>query len=486
MVTAGIYVRISNDRKGAGLGVERQEAACRELADRLGWTVAAVYADNDLSAYSGKPRPAYRALLESVRSGEIEGVITWHNDRLVRRVRDLEELIELAESRHFKIQTVDAGDYNLATPTGRMLARQLVNLAMYEVEHGRNRMRSAKAQAAAAGKWRGGRRPFGYESDGITVRPSEAAALDRAAREIVNGRSLNAIAREMNAAGLRTSGSWAHGCEPPCGKKRATQCPDRTESRKKFNGTNLRRLLQRPRNAGLLEANGEVIGKAQWPAIIPEDIWRAAVATLADPGRRTSTGSERRWLGSGLYACGTCGAGLYVSSGSGRRRAYRCPNSAHVTRDQAAVDEYVRGIISGVLSRPDAADMLREPDDGSTDALRAAQESLRARLAVFEADYAAGDINGRQLADATARVQADLDKVDAELAAKMRGTALGELADAPNPGEAFLAASLDRQRAILDALATVTIHPGRRGRPAGWRPGEPYVDLDSVIVAPRM
>lgn len=461
MVTAGIYVRISRDREGAGLGVDRQESDCRELAHRLGWTVAAVYSDNDLSAYSGKTRPGYRQMLGDAATGTIDGIIAWHSDRLHRRVSELEEFVTLCESRGIAVQTVRSGSVDLTTASGRMVARMLGAASQHEIDHARERMKRAKAQAAAAGKWRGGRRPFGYEHDGVTVRPAEAAALDRAARDIIAGRSLNAIARELNSAGLTTT------------------------SGKAFDGTNLRRLLQRPRNAGLIEERGEVIGKAQWPAIIPEDIWRAAIATLADPGRRTSTGSERRWLGSGLYACGTCGAGLYVSSGSGRRRAYRCPNSAHVTRDQAAVDEYVRGIISGVLSRPDAADMLREPDDGSTDALRAAQESLRARLAVFEADYAAGDINGRQLADATARVQAELDKVDAELAAKMRGTALGELADAPNPGEAFLAASLDRQRAILDALATVTIHPGRKGRPAGWQPGQPYVDLDSVIVAPR-
>lgn len=336
MVTAGIYVRISRDREGEGMGVDRQESDCRELADRLGWTVAAVYSDNDLSAYSGKPRPGYRALIESVQAGDLGGVIAWHNDRLVRRVLDLEELIALAESHRFEIQTVKAGDYNLATPTGRMIARQLVNLATYEIEHGRDRMKSAKAQAAAAGKWRGGRRPFGYEDDGMTVRPSEAAALENAARGIIAGRSLNALAREMNESGLRTAGTWAHGCDGNCGRKRANQCPDRRESRKSFDGTNLRRLIQRPRNAGLIEERGEVIGTAQWPAIIPEDIWRAAVATLADPGRRTSPGSERRWLGSGLYTCGTCGAGLFVASGAGRRRSYRCPNNAHVTRDGAA------------------------------------------------------------------------------------------------------------------------------------------------------
>ncbi len=68
-----IYCRISNDETGAGLGVERQEQDCRELAARLGWTVVETFADNDLLAYSGKPRPRYRAMLDGIRAGRVRG-----------------------------------------------------------------------------------------------------------------------------------------------------------------------------------------------------------------------------------------------------------------------------------------------------------------------------------------------------------------------------------------------------------------------------
>jgi DNA invertase Pin-like site-specific DNA recombinase len=57
--TAVIYTRISKDRTGAGLGVERRTEDCRELADRLGLTVADVLTDNDMSAYKRKKRPGY-------------------------------------------------------------------------------------------------------------------------------------------------------------------------------------------------------------------------------------------------------------------------------------------------------------------------------------------------------------------------------------------------------------------------------------------
>ncbi|MEU6424774.1 recombinase family protein [Microbispora sp. NPDC046973] len=53
----------SQDRAGAGLGVARQEADCRVLAERRGRQVVDVYSDNDVSAYSGSPRPSWQRLL---------------------------------------------------------------------------------------------------------------------------------------------------------------------------------------------------------------------------------------------------------------------------------------------------------------------------------------------------------------------------------------------------------------------------------------
>ncbi|MCW2678806.1 MAG: invertase Pin, partial [Frankiales bacterium] len=68
-------MRISDDRTGDALGVERQEQDCRALAKRKGWTVSKVYRENDTSAFSRRKvklpdgstalrviRPAFREL----------------------------------------------------------------------------------------------------------------------------------------------------------------------------------------------------------------------------------------------------------------------------------------------------------------------------------------------------------------------------------------------------------------------------------------
>lgn len=93
-----IYCRISLDATGEELGVTRQLEDCKALVASLGWEVLEVYVDNDISASSGKIRPQYRAMLSAIKAGEIQAVIAWHPDRLYRKLRDLEELIEVAES----------------------------------------------------------------------------------------------------------------------------------------------------------------------------------------------------------------------------------------------------------------------------------------------------------------------------------------------------------------------------------------------------
>lgn len=463
---AALYARISRDRVGAGLGVERQEADCRDLAARLGWTVAEVFADNDLSAYSGKPRPRYRAMLDGLRTGRVNAVLAWHTDRLHRSPVELEDYITASEAADAPTHTVRAGPLDLATPSGRMIARQLGAVARYEVEHMIERQQAAKAQAAAAGLYRGGRRPYGYARDGVTVEPAEAAVIADATARVLAGESLHAVTRDLNARGIRTStgATW----KAPA----------------------LRDVLLRARNAGLIERNGEVLGDAQWPAIVDRDTWHAVRALLTAPGRRPESRSE--WLGSGLYRCGLCDGPMRIS-GYHRVPVYRCtPGSdgsvpagergRHVTRVAAPVDELVTALVLGRLSQPDARLLLRA-DAPAADlaALHARADGLRARLDELAGLFAAGTVDARQLATGTASLRERLAEVEGELAEAVAGSPLAGFADAEVVVDAWAAAPVPRRRGVVDALMTVSLRPAPRGR----RPGGGYFDPTSVEITWR-
>jgi site-specific DNA recombinase len=460
---AAIYARISSDRTGAGLGVERQEEECRTLAERLGLTVVEVYTDNDVSAYSGKPRPGYRALLAAIRAGQVDAVLVWHTDRLHRSMAELLDYIAACQTRDVPTHSVTSGPLDLSTPSGKMTAKIAAAVAEQEIEHMIERKRAARVQAAAAGKWPGGRRPFGYEADGVTVNQAEADAIRWAASQLLAGMSLNAIVAKMNDRGLRTS------------------------TGKVWRPTELRRSLIRPRNAGLMVHNGEVVGRAEWPAILDDDTWRGVCAVLGDPARRTNTTVARRWLLSGLALCGVCGDPVRsFSAGTSRGRTtkpvYTCRTGKHIVRDAAELDAYVEAVIIERLSQADARDLLAPDQRGDGDGLYLRDAALRARLDELGRLYGEGTIDARQLAEATATIRHQREQITAELVAASRGSVLAGVADAADPATAWAGLDLSRKRAIVDTLIEVVILPAKRGRRPGWQPGNSYFDPATVRV----
>jgi hypothetical protein len=104
---AAVYILFSHDATGPRAGVTRQLEDCEALADRLGWEVTHRYGDDDLSAYSGRTRPGFEAMLKAMADSEFGAVICWHPDRLFRSMKDLERLIDIATGRGVELRTVN-------------------------------------------------------------------------------------------------------------------------------------------------------------------------------------------------------------------------------------------------------------------------------------------------------------------------------------------------------------------------------------------
>lgn len=472
--TLGVmYARISEDREGAGLGVERQLEDQCALFGQLGLRLAGVYADNDLSAFTGKPRPDYLAMLADLDAGRARVVTAWHTDRLHRTPKELETYIDLAERRGIVTHSVKAGPLDLATPSGRAVARTLCAWARFESEHKGERVRAARRQATEQGRWQGGCRPFGFEPDGTTIRPAEAAAIAGASEAIVAGASLRAVVRELNEAGHRTA--WG----------------------REWTTVGARDMLRRPRNAGLTSYGIETF-PAAWPAIVPEATWRAVVSILSDPGRRTNnTGSNKvKWLGSGLYVCGVCGQpALRVSQTGGKYQpAYRCKardntrQSGHVTRAAPALDDYVERIIVARLQRPDATSLFTAPTgtDLDTSALHTEAAAIGQRLTDLSGAFAEGAITLAQLRTGTGKLRDRLTEIDDTLAAAAKVNPLIGLAGQPNIADIWYGTTRDRsggldlgrRRAVLAKLLTVTVLPTSKGR----RPDGSYFDPTGIHI----
>lgn len=455
---AAIYCRISDDREGAGLGVERQEKDCRKLAADLGWDVAAVYVDNDLSAYNRrKPRKGYLSLLADVEARTVTGLVAWHNDRLHRSSRELEDFIDVVEASGAAIQTVKAGRYDLTTPAGRLNARLIGAVAQYESEQKAVRNRAKALQLADAGQLgNGGPRPFGYQADRITIRDDEANLLREAYRDVLAGKGLATICKDWHARGVKTTQGrdWSPQTLKPC--------------------------LLRARNMGWREHKGRLAAVAVWDPIVDEETWRQAKAILTSPSR-TSGGVPfvRKYLLTGLLRCGLCGAKLVPHRAKDEVQRFVCHRVAakdNCGRIGVVYEPAEDLVVKAVLARLTAAGQQVDPErpEDPTDALRAqiaAEEAKLERLVeVYEGDDDALEMRraGQRHRERIATLRQQIN----DAAATQR------LADPISVLDAWPDYDLHQRRAILEQIVErVDVGPAVRGRN--------YFDRDRLTVVWR-
>lgn len=443
-----VYLRISQDRAGLELGVDRQREDCLALATRRGWLAPEVYLDNDVSATSGKRRPDYERLLEDVRAGRVVRIIVWHTSRLWRNRIERAAGIEVLRAARISLVTVKGPELDMTTAAGRMLAGVLGEFDTAETDVKAERAAREVLQRAEQGRHHGGPRAFGYTADGAELVPAEAEAVKRWYAEVLAGRSITSIAKES-------------------GK----------------NHSSVRVILGNPRNAALRVLHG-VEYAGGWPAIVEPETWRAVVALLGDPARSTHTTSARKWLGSGLYACerdrcaplgrATIGS-TYSGEANGARRIYKCqPLRGGCARswDAVKLDAYVEFVVRERLALPDVADLLPR-DRPDLEALRGERATKRRRLDQLAAAWAADDdADPGQLLIASAPLKARIAELDGQLAAVGAGGALAAVLLADDPVAAWGAIPLgqvDRRQAVVRGLMTIALGPSPRGR-APYRP----------------
>ena len=478
---AGIYTRISHDDELEGKGVARQLQDCLELAEEKGWVVADdSYRDNDVSANRKKARPQFQRLLGDIRSGRINSVVIWDADRLTRQPRETEDILDLAEQTGLRLAAV-GGDFNLESPRGRRDLRNAVNHAKYETDQSSRRIKRKILEKAETGEPHG-RIAFGYDRvpnpngrpnrNGViprveVINAAQAAVIREAAALLLGGMSLRSAVALLNEKGAPTP--------PPPRKALLTADLDSEEDEKnntpapgcKWSSITLRQMLLRPRNAGLRQYRGKVIGRAAWEPIYDEDTHDRVVALLTDPSRRTNKGTARRHLLSGIARCSRpgCGGRMIVNGAPNRAGAYVCQVCTRIRRKQEDVDRVVETFMIAKLSEPDALAELAIGDQDRARARAALDKAaaIQAKLERAADDFTDDLITREQFQRMTSTLRARLKALQVEISA---GTPVPGLVDLVGPDAEIRwnAAPLDVKRSVLDALVDVVILPsGSRG-----------------------
>lgn len=435
--TATIYARLSQDKFGDRLGVDRQLEECRTYCERLGWEIRAEYVDNDISATKGKRRPGFEELLASAPNR----VVVWHTDRLVRLSRELERVIDLGVDVH----SIQSGHLDLSSPTGRAVAKTITAWAEQEGEHKAERLRLKYEQMAQAGVAKWTHRPFGFEMSG-KAHSTEAPLVAAIYQQALTGQSLAKVAQWLNS--------------------QQGGIPD---GRKPWTGQAMSRFLKDARNCGILVRHGEEVGAGNWDALVPEITFRAVARMLGNPARRTGGTGRRRFLLTGLARCAECGAGVKggTLARTGEYRGeplYSCP-SGHlalpVSWAEGRVFVETLRVLSSERNRAHWGS-LADDEGGEVNTLQEERRLVMARFEELGEDYAAGRIARPVLLAGSDRAQVRLGEIDNRLATLGGAATVVAYFDTEAAAERLASMPMDEHRALIASVAEVTMH--RRGR----------------------
>lgn len=446
---AVIYARVSDDDRQNGRSVSEQEQECRDAAASHGWSVDRVFVDNARSAsrYARKAREGHTNLLAHLANQPADVLILWESSRGDRELERWASLLNLCRGRGVQVHiTTHRRTYDLERPRDwRTLAEDGVDSA-YESDKTRERVLRAVRSQAAQGKPHG-KLLYGYRREYddrgrfvAQVEHAEQALIVReCARRVAGGEPLYAIAADLNDRGVPAplGGKWAP--------------------------TQIKRLATNPGYAGLRVHRGQIIGPAEWPAIVDEGTFGEAVRRMTDPRRTGDTALRDRSLKhllSGILMA-PCGGRTRVLSNRGYP-TYVCHENACVAVRTTPAEEFVVDMVVQRLERPDILQALAAQGDRQAAIDEETADQLQARLDGFYVQAAEGKVSPAGLAAIEARLLPQIEQ------ARQRGLQapvphLVRDVAGPDARSRWDALTIGQRREVVDKLCELRVARTVRG-----------------------
>lgn len=339
ILRAVVYPRVSDAAQRVRDTIASQLRVLPEYVERQGWMLvrpAETYVDDGRSAQAGKldKRTGLAALLRDAAAGVFDVVVVVSVDRLTR-AKDLIErgyILGTLQRAGVKIAATMSGQLlDPRTSDGDLMLGMSAHGAAAWLELHRERVIQGRITAAARGRCPGGQPPYGLAFDRATgawsIDPARGPLVREMFERVAAGESCKEIADDMHARGIpRPRGEWC----------RSMVC----------------KVIRSRAAAGEWLADRRRGTTVAVPAIVTEELWQRAQASVARSGRRGLRRTRHEYLLEGLLACSICGrpydsrgadpatrsAARYVCAG--RHRAHsaadRCPAETLLVADADA------------------------------------------------------------------------------------------------------------------------------------------------------
>jgi len=313
---AALYARVSSEKQDTDLSISAQLRALREYAGRNGYQVVREFVDE---AESGRTiaRPAFKEMISLARRPQkpFDLILVWKYSRFARNRED--SIVYKAILRKNEVQVISINEPFDDTPTGRLLEAIIESLDEFYSDNLGEEVTRGMRESASRGFYLSSKPPYGFRKirarDGgkertkLEVDPYQASIVASIFHDVLHGKGLTEIVKELNRKGIRA----------PKGNGWGKTGVHIILTNEAYAGTfvwgrNSKRGLEPVRVENACPA---IVDKGTFSTV--QDRLRERAPAQIHPKRVAS-----RFLLSGLARCGHCGKALVGQDAKGGQFSY--------------------------------------------------------------------------------------------------------------------------------------------------------------------
>ena len=288
-----LYARKSTESEEQQvLSIDSQIKEMLALAEKEKLEIVEVKRESH-SAKEAGARPVFNEIVEEIKSGKFNGILTWAPDRISRNAGDLGRIVDLMDSKHL-IDIRTYGQRFTNNPNEKFLLMILGSQAKLENDNKRVNVKRGLRARVEMGLWPG-IAPTGYLNDG---------RKDHRCEVIIDPVRSPVIKKVFEKIGIeRWSGRKVHGW-----LKKDVHFASRIG--KSMNLSTLYKMLKNPFYCGVFEYPR---GSGSWytgkhTPLITQELFQAVQEKIAEENRPKHKFKE--WNFTKLLICGYCGSGI--------------------------------------------------------------------------------------------------------------------------------------------------------------------------------
>ena len=153
-----IYIRVSTaEQRIDGWSLEAQEAGLRAEAEKKGWKVVGVYADEGKTARKRlKDRKAIHRLMDDVKAGLVDVILFKELDRWFRSISDFYKIQDILDVYGVEWFSQQQPSLEMKTKEGRLQVNVLLSVGQNETDAGSDRIKYTQKYLRQQKRWPSG------------------------------------------------------------------------------------------------------------------------------------------------------------------------------------------------------------------------------------------------------------------------------------------------------------------------------------------